>query len=95
MLAFLTQLVPIPGKEADLERVVLQLVSQVRASENGNLLYSLTRNESGELWVWEMYSDGDAVEAHKTNPFFIAAQENLQGVLGGPPIVHEYDVLGE
>ena len=95
MRAFLTQLAPVAGKEKELERVVLQLVSQVRASESGNLLYKLTQNDQGEFWVWEIYTNDDAVEAHKSDLYFAAAQKNLQGILAGPPIVHEYEVLGE
>ena len=93
MLAFLTEMKAIKGKENELELAMLQLATQVRASEPGNVLYELTRSEHGDLMIWEIFEDERAAQAHLDSLYFKATHEIVSSMLDSPPHIVSHELL--
>ncbi|MFT4614509.1 MAG: quinol monooxygenase YgiN [Bacteroidia bacterium] len=75
------------GKNAEFEKVFLELIEQVRANEPGNNFYSLNRSMSDPqvYKVMEQYVDGDALDVHSKSDHFRAANKQLAGLVAGAP----------
>ena len=58
--------------------------------EDGTLVYSISVDTADDnvAWVYELYTDGDALGAHSGSDAFKAFGKKLAGVLGGAPEIH-------
>ena len=93
MIALLARLNVAEGKEAEFETVMLELVAQVRASEPGNQLYTLVKDDEGYA-VMELYDSDEALQAHGTSDHFRAAGAKFRGLMAGPPDLMRFEVVG-
>lgn len=84
------------GKEAEFEKVFGDLREQVRANEEGNLLYDFFRvkNETSTYIVMEQYASEEALAAHGQSEHFKAAGPKLGAVLAGAPELTFLDQAG-
>ncbi len=66
MTTILAQFKIQPGKEAEAEKALNEMAAAVEANEPGALLYVFNRSqkESSEITVFEVYSDGEALDTH-------------------------------
>jgi quinol monooxygenase YgiN len=85
MLAVIAKLNVNEGKEADLEKAMLDLADQVSANEPGNHLYQLCKDEDGNYLVLEIYEDEAALQAHGQSEHFRNSGASFKGVMGGRP----------
>jgi quinol monooxygenase YgiN len=83
-----------PGKEAEFEKVALELAAQVAANEPGNQLYKLCRTADGEYFFVELYDSDEAIAAHRSAAHMAEAGPKFAGVMGGRPELTVLDVLG-
>jgi len=82
------------GKEADFEKVALELAEQVTANEPGNQLYKLCKTADGEYFFLELYDSDEAVAAHRSAAHMAEAGPKFAGIMGGRPELTILDVLG-
>ncbi len=73
------------GKEADFEKVFLDLSDAVRANEPGCLMYQLCKDDDGNYIVMEMYESEEALAAHGQSEHFKASGAGFKGIMAGPP----------
>ena len=93
MIALLARLKVAAGKEAEFEKVMLELAAQVRANEPGNQLYTLVKDAEGYA-VMELYDDEEALKAHGQSDHFKAAGAKFAGLMAGRPELKQFDVIG-
>jgi quinol monooxygenase YgiN len=95
MLALIARMKIREGKEADFERVMGHLASQVRSNEPGNQLYVLCKGkEAGEYTVLERYDNQDALTAHSQSAHYKEAGPALAGLLDGRPRIEILKEVG-
>lgn len=82
------------GKEAEFEKVMLELARQVREKEPGNQLYELCRDEKGNYLMMELYDSADALKAHGESEHFKAAGAKFAGLMAGRPEIQRLEVIG-
>jgi quinol monooxygenase YgiN len=82
------------GKEAEFEKVALELAEQVAANESGNELYKLCKTAEGEYFFIELYESADAMAAHSSAAHLKEAGAKFAGVMAGRPEITVLDVLG-
>lgn len=93
MIALLARLQVAAGKEAEFEKVMLELAAQVRANEPGNHLYTLVKDADGYA-VMELYDDDEALKAHGASDHFKAAGAKFAGLMAGRPELKRFEVIG-
>ena len=93
MIALLARLQVAAGKEAEFEKVMLELAAQVRANEPGNHLYTLVKDDDGYA-VMELYDDDEALKAHGASDHFKAAGAKFAGLMAGRPDLKRFEVIG-
>ena len=83
------------GKQAEFEKIFLDLAQQVRANEPGNLVYQLTksREDATVYKVLELYKDQDALSAHGQTDYFKAAGAKMGPCMGGRPTIEYLDAV--
>jgi quinol monooxygenase YgiN len=81
------------GKGPDFEAVFRRLAAKVRADEPGNLLYQLTKSraEPNTYKVLEIYTDQDAVAAHRGTAHFREIGAEMGPFMAGRPEVEILD----
>ena len=81
------------GKEAEAERVLKDLIAQVKANEPDVIVYDLfkSRKDAGEYVMLEMYASPEALAAHGKTPHFVSAGPKLGPLLAGPPSLEFVD----
>lgn len=59
-------------------------------SEDGTLVYAISVDNADEVtaWVYELYTDNDALQAHGGSDAFKAFGAKLGDVLAAPPDIH-------
>jgi quinol monooxygenase YgiN len=79
-VAMIAKITAAPGKRDEVTRALEAVFPHVE-DEDGTELYLLHEDHSdGDvLWVYELYRDHDALQAHATSP----AMGELMGALGG------------
>ncbi len=95
MLAVIAELQVKEGSEAEFEGIMLDLAAAVRANESGNQIYELTRptEGSGAYLVMELYTDEQALSAHRQTEHFRASSAKLGPLLAGRPVIKIHKVL--
>ena len=96
MIAVIATLRVKNGMTQEFESLFGQLAAQVRANENGNVVYQLcrSRTEADTYKVLELYRDEKALEAHRASAHFQSAGPGLGSVLSGRPDVEVLDAIG-
>jgi quinol monooxygenase YgiN len=83
------------GKEAEFEKVALELAAQVEANEPGNKLYKLCKSSEGEYVFIELYDSPEAMAAHGAAPHMKEAGPRFFALMAGRPEITVLDVLGD
>ncbi len=94
MIAVIAKLNVVSGKEAEFEKAMLDLVSQVRANEKGNELYTLCKDNEGKYVMMELYQTQEDVEAHGKTEHLKSAQASFKGLMAGAPDIQRLEVIG-
>ncbi len=83
------------GKNAEFERVFLDLTEQVRANEPGNLFYVLHRSMADPqvYKVMEQYESAEALDAHGKADYFREANKALGALVAAPPEIEILDTV--
>ena len=81
-----------PGKEAELDKLMSKLASDIRDNEPGCLRFDYVRSDGDDLHrlVYEQYRDPIAFEYHKTTPYLRDFIPQLLECLTAPPEVQTY-----
>jgi len=85
----ITVIARIPCQEGKRDEVVAAFgdyFAQVEA-EDGTLVYAVSTDTADEttVWVYELYTGGDALQAHSGSDAFKDLGAKLGGLLGGAP----------
>lgn len=82
-----------PGKHAEAEVVLKELVAEVAAKEPDVQLYKLfkARDGSGDFIMLEIYPSEAALAAHQQTPHFAAIGARLGPLLAGAPVLEFLD----
>ncbi len=82
------------GEEAEMERLLRELVGKVKAEE-GTLAYTLNRgqNDSGCFLFYEKYKDAEALLTHSSTGYFKEVFVALDPLLAEPPVIEMYEEL--
>ena len=83
------------GKEAEFEKVALELAEKVEALEPGNKLYKLCKSAEGEYLIIELYESPEAIAEHATASHMKEAGPKFFSLMAGRPEIAVLDVLGE
>ena len=83
------------GKNAEFEKVFLELAAQVRANEPGNIFYILHRSKSNPqvYKVMEQYQSAEALEAHGKADYFRQANKLLGTMVAAAPEIEVLDTV--
>lgn len=83
-----------PGREAELETALRELVSQV-AQETGAIEYTLHRSSTspGRFYFYERYADQAAVDTHMATPHLKRVLERVPELCATAPEVDFFDPL--
>lgn len=83
------------GKEAELEKVVTDILSKVKAEE-GTLVYNFNRSISDPtvFVFYEKYVDQEALNIHSSTPHFKEMSAALGSLLAAPPEIELFSELG-
>jgi quinol monooxygenase YgiN len=83
------------GKEAEFEKVALELARQVEANEPGNKLYKLCKSADGDYFFIELYDSNEAMAEHGAAPHMKEAGSKFFALMAGRPELTIADVLGD
>ena len=86
-----------PGRRADMVAALEKILPTV-ADEEGTLIYTITTDDTDEnvVWMFELYTDGDALATHSSSAAMAALFGDLGGLLGdGPLLVTTTPVAGK
>lgn len=86
-IAVLAKITAAPGKRDEVAAAFDNMFSQVE-TEPGTELYILHDDSANGdvLWMYEMYVDGDALQAHSSSPAMLEAFGTFAGdLMGAPP----------
>ncbi len=83
------------GKNAEFEKVFMDLTAQVRANEPGNIFYILHRSKSNPqvYKVMEQYESAEALEAHGKTDYFREANKALGALVAAAPEIEVLDTV--
>ncbi len=83
------------GKNAEFERIFLDLTEKVRANEPGNVFYALNHSKAdAQVYkVMEQYDSAEALDAHGKTEYFREANKALAGLVAGPPEIEVLDAV--
>ena len=88
MLGIVATIKTKPGQEAAFEEVAKALVAAVNANEPGCLLYTLSKAEEPNTYVFmERYKDEAAVEAHRATAHFKDLGRKMGEFMDGRPAI--------
>ena len=93
-IAVIAKLNVAKGKEAEFEKVMLELAAQVRANEPGNQLYTLCKDEEGNYLMMELYANAEDLAAHGKSEHFKASGPKFAGLMAGAPEIKRMEVIG-
>ncbi len=85
-VALIAKLPSAPGRRDDLAAALAPLLTAVEA-ERGTIQYIL-HDDAGDadvLWIYELYTDEDALDAHGSSEAMRAVGGQLGALLGGAP----------
>jgi quinol monooxygenase YgiN len=83
------------GKEAEFEKIALELAAQVEANEPGNTLYKLCKSADGDYLIIELYESDQAIADHVAAPHMKEAGPKFFALMAGAPEIAVVDVLGD
>lgn len=88
-ISVIAKIVAKEGKRDDLVAAFGDYFPQVE-SEAGTLVYAISVDNADDVtvWVYELYPDGDALQAHGGSDAFASFGKSLGGLLDGAPEVH-------
>ena len=82
------------GKEAELEKVLLNMISKT-AQEEGSMEYRLhkSKNNSGSYLFYEKYIDQAAFDAHSSSEYCSNLGAQIKDLIAKDPIIEFYDFI--
>lgn len=77
-----------PGRRDELLAALQKMLPTV-AEEDGTEVYSfhLDRGDENAIWIFELYTDDDALAAHSSSDAMKVLFEDLGGLLGEAPLM--------
>lgn len=88
-VSYFVRMRAVAGYEQAVQDVLLWNMQRIRAGERGNLAFAVhrSRQDPREFWLYETWTDLDAVEAHESGADFKLYKERLR------PLVEPDSVL--
>jgi quinol monooxygenase YgiN len=86
-VAVIAKITAAPGKREEVAAALTTMFAQVE-TEEGTEVYVLHDDNSNAdvLWMYELYTDGDGLQAHSSSPAMLELFEVLGGdLMGAPP----------
>ena len=82
------------GEESKMADALQAMVSKVE-KEEGTLIYTLhqAQNDPTQFLFYEKYTDGQALKAHSSTPYFKELFGLLQPLLDGAPEIEMYNEI--
>ena len=82
------------GEESKMADALKTMVAKVE-KEEGTLVYTLhqAQNDPTQFLFYEKYTDGEALKAHSSTPYFRELFGTLKPLLDGAPVIEMYTEL--
>jgi quinol monooxygenase YgiN len=82
-VSYFVRMRAIEGQEQLVQEVLLSNMQRIRTGERGNLAFAVHRSQKDprEFWLYETWTDLDAVEAHESGAGFKAYKERLRPLI--------------
>jgi len=89
-VAVIAKLTAVEGKSEELTAAIADLVTEVRDTESGTLVYAAAQDtaDPNVFWFYEFYGSAEAATAHSTGDALAKAGKRMRGLLAAPPEVH-------
>jgi quinol monooxygenase YgiN len=89
----LVQLKLRPGAGPEFERLVGELIAEVRAKEPGCVYYSLSKvaGSDTDYWMIEHFASREAFDIHSKAEHFLSVMPKTLPLLDGAPIMIDFD----
>ena len=96
-VAVIAKLTAVEGKSEELTAAIADLVTEVRDTETGTLVYAAAHDtaEPNVFWFYEFYESSDAAGAHTDGAALAEAGQRMRGLLAGRPEVHRLVPLAD
>src|SRR3954451_7886760 len=77
------------GREEAVRDLLLSNVARIDAGERGNVVFAVhaSNQDPREFWLYETWTDPDAVEAHESGPAFKAYKDDLRPLVDPDSLV--------
>jgi len=77
------------GREEAVRELLLSNVPRIDAGERGNVVFAVhaSNQDPREFWLYETWTDPDAVEAHESGPAFTAYKDELRPLVDPDSLV--------
>ena len=87
MITVLAKLTAQPGKEAEMQAELEQMVRKVEANEPGTISYSLhtVEGQPGVFYFYEQYEDEEALQAHGQSEHMKALGATMRDLAASRP----------
>jgi quinol monooxygenase YgiN len=99
-VSYFVRMRALDGDEAAVEEVLLSNMERIRRGERGNLAFAVHRSldDPREFWLYETWTDVEAVEEHESGDEFRAYKERLRPLVEPDSVLfgntEPLDVLG-
>lgn len=93
MIGLIVNLQIVAGREAEFETAFKKQAKGVHADEPGNKLYEIfrSRKEPNKYVALEIYTDEEAIKAHRNAPHMVANRETMAALIDGKPTFELFD----
>jgi len=84
-VSYFVRMRAVEGQEQSVREVLLSNMERIRAGERGNLAFAVhrSRQDPREFWLYETWTDDEAVETHESGADFKAYKERLRPLVEG------------
>jgi quinol monooxygenase YgiN len=95
MIGICAQFVCQPGKNAEFEKLLVDFVNTVKATEPGTLVYQLVRSDKdpNAYFMLELYADQAALDAHGKTEHMAKLIQQIGPLFAGAPVLHQGAVI--
>src|SRR5690242_17788575 len=89
-VAVIAKLTAVEGRSEELTAAIADLVTEVRDTESGTLVYVAAQDtaDPNVFWFYEFYGSAEAATTHSNGDALANAGKRMRGLLAAPPEVH-------
>jgi quinol monooxygenase YgiN len=88
-ITYIVRMRALDGQAEAVQELLLSNADRIRAGEPGNLAFAVhrSRDDAQEFWLYETWTDLDAVERHEAGEAFTTYKERLRPLVAGESVL--------